>query len=119
MRSEWGPFTVITGNAGPRRIPKARLSRIEQKGQAPYLVGFWISWAGRQVSITRNRWYQREATWRNQAVCRIRRHQPTTVVTKAELLGATPDAAEIRILDSHQACRRCELVLEGPKWVNR
>lgn len=133
---EWGPVTVITGNAGPRRIPKARLSRIEPTGQVPYLVGFWVSWLGGQVSVCRNRWYQREATWWHQFGCLSRRvlrrpappgwtggsvhgHNPVTIVTRAALDGATPDTAMVRILDSHVACRRCGLILKGAKWVNR
>jgi hypothetical protein len=116
---ELGPFVVIPGTADHRRWPKFGRSNVSDQ-DGTYHPGCWVSWRGRQLLVARSKWWLRKATWRNQLVCRVTgKHPEVRVVTKGGLRGATPDTAEVLILEDRIDCGRCGITVRGPQWVNR
>lgn len=115
----YGPVVVIVGKAQWRRMPAIGVNRVTD-ADGEYPVGLWVSWCGRQVAVCRGRWWVRRATWRNRATCLWRgEHVPVRVITDAELLGATPDTAEVRVVADRIDCAHCGVTLRGPEWVSR
>lgn len=122
-----------------RRWPRAGLNRAG--GKDTWVVGLWVAGGGRMLSLSRDKWWERRATWRNQAICALRGrvfavlraldigggtvgpppdgHHRVRVVTKGGLEGDTPDEARVTVLESRVECSRCGEVLEGTQWVNR